>query len=109
ERLVRGQEVDDARIGVEDIADEELDLLREVVDEVSGIIRKQVRIGLHLFEAVHVQPLEREVRYQRVRLRIGKHPANLRIEHIRLVQLLLHSELDQRVIRRATPQEERQP
>ena len=34
-------------------------------------------------EAVHVEPLEREVRHQRVRARIGQHAAHLRVRALR--------------------------
>src|SRR6185312_9049851 len=107
-RIVRAQQVGDRLIVLEDASDKQLQLAAEVVDQVRQVVRKQIRIGLHQLQSVHVQPLEGEVGGQRMRPGVRQQAVHLRIQYLRTMQLPARAQLDELLVRWPAPQEEGQ-
>src|SRR5690606_40867768 len=105
ERVIGAQQLEHAAILEKNARDEELELLLEALAEVVIEFRKHDRIGIDLRDAAHVEPLEREVRDERARLRVFQHPPHLPREHAGLRKAPLLGKLEQLVVRDAAPQE----
>ena len=109
EGIVGRQQLGDRPILAHDRVEQHLDLrahrLPQRIVEV-GIERGDRR---HAVEAAQVQPLPREVHRQRLRLRMREHPLHLLLEDGLILEPALGRDLQQRIIGRAAPQEERQP
>ena len=111
ERVVRGQELDDASIAAQHAVDEERELLlHEVarIEQAAGL-RELASVGDDLVELRNVEPLEREIFDERLGALIGQHAADLLRQHSGLAQAVVFGELEQLRVRQAAPQEEGQP
>src|SRR5260221_1104615 len=64
---------------------------------------------LYLREAAKVEPLPGEIGNQRFRARIVEHAAHLTLQHCRILQLALFSQVQQQRVRDTAPEEEREP
>ncbi len=84
ERVIRGQQIQDAAILVDDAVEQELDLAAKRDPQVVVEIRIDAGIRLDGVQGSQVQPLTREIVDQIRRLRIGHHPPHLLLEHRRL-------------------------
>ena len=109
ERVVRGQQIQDAAVLVDDAVEQELDLAAKRVPQVVVEIRIDAGIRLHGVQRSQVQPLTREVLDQLRRLRIGHHPTHLLLERRRLAKPSLLRKGQELIVRHAAPEEERQP
>jgi hypothetical protein len=111
ERVLRGQEVDDAAVLGQLIAEKQLDLADErgaqvVVEpgEVPVDVRRQRP------DVAGLEPLREEVVDEgRACALVGEHPADLPLEHGRVLQLPLFGRRQQLVVGNRAPEEERQP
>ncbi len=106
--VVGGQQVDHVLILAEDAIDEHLQLGQIDRARVAGI-REDVHVRIDLGQLAHSQPLVREVGSQRLGPGIGQHAVNLLLEDARVTQMPRHRDVEQLLIGRAAPQEERQP
>ena len=108
EGVIRGQQVQNAAVFVNDAAEEQLDFALIGGAQVVVEIREQVHHRLAGLQRPHTQPLAGEVGDQRIGLRIGQHAPHLLLQHRRVLQLALRGEVEQFIVRHAAPQEERQ-
>ncbi len=69
---------------------------------------EELGIGLHGVQAAGLQPLSAEVLRERRGLGVGDHALHLRVQYIRLVQLVGFAQAQQFVVGNGTPQEEAQ-
>src|SRR5690606_16946495 len=110
ERMARVEQLDDAvLVGAKDAVEEELHLALERVPQVLVERRIETRIGIDRAQVAHGEPLEREARDERPRAGILEHAANLGFVDAGLAKPPLLREREQRIVRTAAPQEERQP
>ncbi len=108
ERVIRRKEIAHAAVFAEDAVEEELHLPADgrAQRRVERGIRVRVRVEARC--VAHTQPLEREIRRQRLRTRIGEHAPHLRLERLRRAQLVLLRQRQQLLVWNARPEEERQ-
>src|SRR5690606_5869071 len=108
ERVVRREQLERASALAQNAVEEELRLPPEGLPQVVVEIRILVDDGLVTVEVAEREPLSREILGERLRARVLDHAAHLRLEHLRVRQLVAFRELEQLVVRHAAPKEERQ-
>ena len=69
-------------------------------------VREHDEVGRHRGQVAQVEPLGGEIGDQRLRARVGQHPAHVRFEHAGISERPGGRRLDQRVVRQAAPEEE---
>ncbi len=84
-------------------------LLDERFAQVFVEIRIQLRIGVDDVDVAHAEPLEREVRDERLRPRVREHPLDLGFVGLRIAELVALGELEQLLVWAFAPEEEREP
>ena len=109
EAVVRGHQIEDIAVLVDDAAEEQLDLADHRATQVVVEVGELERIGLLVAQVAEVQPLAGEILDERMRLRVREHAPHLPIQHRRLLQLAFRRRVEQVVVRDAAPEEERQP
>ncbi len=72
-------------------------------------LREELMVEPEKIQALQIQPLMREPRSEPGCTRIPDHPANMRSQHLRLLQLTLLRIRKKRIVRSAAPQEIGQP
>src|SRR5262245_55060496 len=87
EREVSVEQIDDRSILTHDRAEEHLGFLLERSAEVLVEVR---RIGSDVLQLAQEQPLAGEVADQSVRAGVGEQPADLTLEHRRVLELTAH-------------------
>ena len=83
ERVVGGEQVDDAAVVADLAVDEELGLALHGVAQIVVEIGKGLGIGRSRADVPQQQPLPGEVLDERARARIVEHPRDLLVEHLR--------------------------
>src|SRR5690606_2888286 len=91
-----------------DAVEEQLRLALHGLRELRVEVRELERVGVDLLEVLKAQPLRGEARGERLGPRIREHAPRLGLQYRRIRQPALAREREKRVVRRATPQEERQ-
>ena len=109
ERVLRVQELQDAAVLANDRREEEIRFLPHRLAEVVLEVGELVGVGLGGFERTSLQPLPAELLDQRLRLRIAQHARHLRAQHAWRPQCVRRGEPAQLGVRRARPEEVRQP
>ena len=108
ERVVGRQQLQHAAIGVDDVIEEQLGFALHRVGQRRVVTGIRQRVGMDLVEILQPQPLRGEARRQRLRSRIGKHPANLLVEDRGRPERAETRDVQQLRVRRGGPQEIRQ-
>src|SRR5690606_18421508 len=108
ERVVGGQQIQNAAVLVNDAREEELRLALEALPQSVVEIRELVRVRMDVVEVPQVEPLTREVLDERRGLRIREHARHLGGKHLRPAELAALRDLEQLVVGDAAPDEERQ-
>src|ERR1019366_1228094 len=88
---------------------EQLRFLAEPLAQIVVEVRKQIGIGQDVRNIAQMQPLAREIRYERFRFGIRQHAANLGFEYRRITQRSLDRCAEQLIVRNAAPKEKRKP
>ena len=109
ERVVRVQQAQQAAILAQLALHEQLGLLLEGLTEVLVELGEQLRIGHHIPNVAHGQPLAGEIVHQRLRAGIGNHAAHLLFQDRRILERGASGHVEERVVGNAAPQEKRQP
>ena len=107
ERVVGEQEICDAAILFELIADEQARLRAERLAQVFVELGIQLRVGHKARELAQLEPAGRKSLDERVRARIAQHAAHLLLEHGAISQLAANRRVQQLFVRNAAPEEER--
>ena len=108
ERVVARQQLEHAPVLPKDAAKEQLRFTAERLPQVVVEVGEQVRVRHDAAQVAQVQPLAREVGDERLRPRIGHHPADLPHQDVRPAKPPFVGQLQQLVVGDAAPQEERQ-
>ena len=109
ERVVGGQQFEQAAILPHDAADEQLRFAAERAPQIVVELGKAPAIRLELRDVAQMQPLAGKVVHERRGPRVRQHPPHLLIQHRRILQPAALGELQQLIVGNAAPQEERQP
>ena len=106
ERVVRGQQIHDAPIGLELIVEKELGLLDESTPQIVVEPRKlPVDVGRQQPDVAGLQPLAKEIAHERrARTRVGEHSSHLPFEDTRIAQFATNRGAKQLVVWNAAPQ-----
>ena len=107
EGVVGVQQVHHAAVFAHDALEEELRFLAHRLAQVVVEIGEDLRIGRGVLEVAQEQPLLGEVVDQRVGALVGKHALHLLFQYRVVVQFALARQIQQFVVRRTAPQEER--
>ena len=83
-------------------------LAAECLSQIVVEVRKQPAIRRDGVEIAQVEPLLGEVRDERLRARICEHATDFAVQKFRLPEIPARCGIEQRVIRDAAPEEERQ-
>src|SRR4029453_2820959 len=108
EAVVRRHEIENATIPVDDALEEQLHLTDHRPAQVVVEVRELERVRYLVAKIAEIEPLSREIAHERFGLWIRQHAPNLSIEHCRILQLTALGHVEQRFVRNAAPQEERQ-
>ena len=108
ERVIGAQQIEHAAIFFHHTLEQQLGLAPEGLTEVVVEIGEQPVVRFVAVEIAQVQPLCREVVHQCDRARVREHPAHLLLEHGRFVEPSFDRNVEQRRIRNAAPEEERE-
>src|SRR5262245_23930152 len=107
-RVVGTQQIAHASVLAQNAVDEELGLLAKRLTEVVVEVGIQANVRVDRCEVAQPEPLPGEVARDVVRARIGEHSADMALEHIWSMELAANGRIEQRVIRNAAPDKERQ-
>src|SRR5688572_6714379 len=108
ERVVGRQELVDAQVLAHDVLEQELGLAPHGATQVVVEVRELLDVRPRALQVAQEQPLAREILDERRRSWIGEHAADLLIENALVAQFVLPSELEELVVGRRAPQEERE-
>ncbi len=109
ERVVGAQQLERAAVLAHDVAEEQLGLAAERLPDVVVEIREQQQVGRDLrLQVAQLQPLTGEIVDQGIGAFVRDHAAHLRGQHARLAQSAGRGQIQQRLVRDAAPEEERQ-
>ncbi len=106
EGLLGGEQLVESATFLDDRRDQQLHLGPHVLPQCGGEV--WVRLGVLdqlLAQRTRVEPLAGEVLGESLRFGVGKHALDLCFDRVRLVQLALCGELEQRVVGHRVPQE----
>ena len=108
--VVRTQQIQNAGIAAQCLANKHLCFAAERFDETDIVIGKQHRVDLHFIQAPEVQPLRREIIHQRVYAAlIRQHAPHLLFINARVGQSPLLCQFQQGCIGCAAPEKVGQP
>ena len=108
EGVVGAQQVQDAAILTHLTLEEQLGFLQQRVAQGAVVTGESHRIRHHGLQVAHLQPLPEEVVHPAGGPPIRQHPARLPFQHDRIAQSAADGRIQQRFVRNAPPQEERQ-
>ena len=108
EGVVGVEQIQHAAVLVQGAGQEQRGLLPERLDQVVVEVGERYRVAGHVLQVAQVQPLDGEVVDERPRARLGQHAPDLRLQHRRGGQRALLGRIEQRLVRDAAPEEERQ-
>src|SRR5262249_45025980 len=102
------QQIDNAAVFSENAIGEKREFRFEVLAGIASArcIRKHVRVGHDLVQALHLEPLMYKIAPQGHGARIGEHAPNLLLEYGLVTELAFESEVEQLLIRDRVPDEE---
>ena len=109
ERIIRGQQVEDAAIFTHQAVEEHLGFGDERITERAIEIRIRDCIRQHAFDVAEPQPLPRKALRERFRSRIGQHPGDLFLVDTGRAQSIGRRQRREFGIGRRSPDEIRQP
>ena len=109
EGIVCGQQIDHAAIFADDAVEEQFRLTAHGLQKIIVGIRIKVDVGIGIRQATEVQPLRCEILCQRLRTRVGQEALYLSLEDGGVAEFPLICYRDQFFVRKAAPEEVRQP
>ena len=84
ERVVRGEQIEDAAVLADDAVEEELRLPPHGHRQVVVPIGEEKHVGMRVLQVLEVKPVGREARRERFGARVFEHPANLLLDDRRV-------------------------
>ena len=108
EGVIRAIEIEQAPVLANEIVEEQLGFAAHVSREIVVEVRIVVRVGMDLVHVLEPEPLRRESRAQGVGSRVGEQATRLLLQHARRRKLPLAGNRRELLIRKGSPQEERE-
>ena len=105
ERVVGGQQVDDAAVLAHDAVEEQLGLARHRLAEIAAVFREQAGVGIRCLHTAQPEPLLGEVVDQGGRTAVAEHPPDLALEYGGILQGAALGEREKPIVGAAAPQE----
>jgi len=105
---VGGQELENAAVVAQLALEEQLGLSPQRLSQVVVEGRKQQPVRRGRAQVAQIQPLTGKVFRECARARVVQHPLHLLVQHRWVAQPTSHCQIQQRVVRNAAPEEERQ-
>ena len=104
ERIVRGQQLQNATVVLQLTRDEQLGLLLHGVTQVLVEVREGIHIGNDARDFSQLQPLIGKIIDQGARAGVAEHPPNLLIQDRRIVEPATDSQLEELVVGDGAPE-----
>ena len=108
-RVVGRQEIQHTRVVPDEALHEELGLLLECLAQVLIKLREDDRVRHDALEVPQDEPLPGEVPDEGARPGVCQHPPGLLFQYVRILEAAAFGECQELFVRKAAPQEKRQP
>ncbi len=109
ERVIGREEVHDIAVFAHDAGKKQFRFLLEGQPQIVVEVRKFVGVGIDAVQISQMQPLTRKILRHRIRAWVGQHAAQLCFKDCGFVEAVSRRQIEQRVVRNAAPEKERQP